>query len=133
MGDLDYSYHVYKIVDKENDRQSYVVDGTGTRSHEYEYVGPISSSDLNGLPKNFVREHLEYLKRNGFETVAKLEDLYMTFSFTPPCQKVFQLGSFYSTHPLDEKEQDQFCNGIREVYKTLDRSISLKCDSNPLD
>ena len=133
MEDLDCSYHVYKIVDKKNDRLGYVADGTGTRSHKYEFAGPEASSDLNDLPKIFVREHLDYLKRNGFETIAKLEDLYMTFSFTPPCQKVFQLGSFYSTHPLNEKEQDQFCNGIREVYKTLDRSISLESEGNPLD
>lgn len=133
MEKLDCSYHVYKMIDEESNRKSYVADGAGTRSHEYNFVGPEGSSDLSDLPKALMREHLDYLKRHGFEIVAKLEDMYMTFSFTPPCQKVFQLGSFYSVYPLDEKERDQFCKGIREVYEILDRSISLECDGNPLD
>jgi hypothetical protein len=133
MESLDCSYHVYKIVNRENNSQAYVADGTGTLSHEYEWVGPISSSDLNDLPKVFVREHLDYLGRQGFTHISKESDLYMTFSFTPTSQRVFQDGHFYSTRPLNEKEQDQFCDGVKEVHKTLENYINFESEGNPLD
>jgi len=72
------------------------------------------------LARTVLKEHLYYLQGKGYNHVAKSEDLYMSFSFEPLCQRVMRYGEIYSAHPLNEAEQDKFCNDLKELYKSLD-------------
>lgn len=115
----EYLYHVYKIIHQERESREYVAEGPGTRSSTYEVLEPINT-DIDGLAKAVVEEHLRYLQCEGYNQVAKSEDLYMSFSFNPTCQKVMRYGEIYSAHPLTEAEQDRFCNNLKKLYDSLD-------------
>ncbi len=127
----EHLYHVYKITEQDQDKESYIVEDPGTRSHGYDPVEPLIA-DIDHLPKVIVRKHLYYLQGQGFDHIVKSEELYMSFSFKPICHQIFRGGDICSAQPLSKTKQDKFCDNLKHVYKSLDEVIDFKQEGNSL-
>jgi len=113
---------VYKITQQDLKNSKYVAEDPGTRSSTHEVLEPINI-DLDDLARSMLRELLYYLQSQGYDQVAKSEDLYMSLSFNPICQRIMRYGEIYFACPLSEAEQDKFCNDLKQLYKRLDDII----------
>lgn len=129
---IEHLYHVYKMTAQNSGRTEFVADGPATRSESYDPIEPLTTYDADHLPKAVLRDHLYYLHDKGFDHISKSEDLYLSFSFNPPCQRVFRGGDFYSTDSLSQTEQDDFCSNLSNFYNSLDDIVDFKREGNPL-
>ena len=114
----EYLYHIYKITKQGRRDSKYVAEGPGTHSSTREVLEPINT-DLDDLARSVLREHLFYLQDQGYNQVAKSEDLYMSFLFHTACQRIMRYGEIYFAHSLSETEQDKFCSDLKQLYKNL--------------
>ena len=63
-----YLYHIYKFTQQGIQHTKYIAEGPGTHSKSHEVLEPIIT-DLDRLAELALREHLYYLKSQGYNQI----------------------------------------------------------------
>ena len=114
---LEYLYHIYGMAREDSDVVGYyAIDNSRTYS-PWE-LGPLQQSELGDLAKGVFCHHLDYLRGLGIDEICK-ENMFLSFSFTSPCDAVMSEGVVYRTQRLSGDDQKRFFKGISGLYNML--------------
>jgi len=100
-------------------RFEYIAEGPGSQITGREFLGPIVT-DLDLLANTILKEHLRYLKEEGYNDIAKEEHLCLTFSFEPTCNAIMWFGQIRMTERLNRSERKTLYKDLEKKYESLD-------------
>ncbi len=101
----------------------YVADGSGNRILG-KYSCPTMEEGLSKLSHRILADYCDYLNSVGFSSIAKFEDISLSFAFTPPCDAIMDNGGdIYTTHKINENEQQELFEHLKREYDSLDDVI----------